>query len=587
MIPRLFLHDERSRSWLAFQDPLEVFAVHNLGEVQPALATIEAAVSKRGLWAAGFLSYEAAPAFEPAMQVQPAGELPLLWFGLFEPPHSRPLPLPETETAPDQSWRPDVSQSKYSQAVLAIKGYIAAGDTYQVNYTFRLRASFQGEPWQYFLQLQAAQRSLYSAYLDLGRWAICSASPELFFRLDGLEIVSRPMKGTARRGRTLAEDRANMAWLRTSEKNRSENVMIVDMLRNDIGRVAQTGSVAVPELFAVERYPTVLQMTSTVTGRTDASLQAILGALFPCASITGAPKIRTMQITGELERGPRGLYTGAIGYLAPGRQAQFNVAIRTAVIDRRSGQAEYGTGSGIVWDSQAQDEYAESELKARVLTVRRPPFELLESLLWTPQTGFFLLERHLKRLADSAEYFQYPFVRDEVTAPLVDLEPRLAGAACKIRLRLNADGRTQVEMEELPEPPALDFPPDAKKPALRVALAADPVDSGDVFLFHKTTCREVYDQALKARSGFEEVLLWNERGDLTECTRSNLVVRVGEAWHTPPLDCGLLAGVLRAELLETGKLIENVLTQDGLQHANGLWAINSVRGWQRLIVNEQ
>ncbi len=394
--------------WLSFRNPVEVLAVHDLAGVRPALEKISETVENQGLYAAGFLAYEAAPAFDPALQVRPPGSLPLLWFGLY--------PAPETVPPPGQGdpasyalgeWRPSVSLAEYLHAFNCVKEHIARGETYQVNYTYRLRADFSGSAWDLFLHLARAQQANYSAFLDLGDYAICSASPELFFRQDGARLTSLPMKGTAPRGRTLAEDQALIDWLHHSEKNRAENVMIVDMIRNDLGRIAAIGSIHVPRLFDIERYPTVLQMTSTVNAETEAGFPEIMAALFPCASITGAPKVRTMQIIAALEGTPRGLYTGCIGYLAPGRQAQFNVAIRTVTIDRLSSQAEYGVGGGIVWDSEGEDEYQECKIKARVLAQAPPAFDLLETMLWEPESGYFLLQEHLSRLAASAEYFQF------------------------------------------------------------------------------------------------------------------------------------------------------------------------------------
>ena len=337
------------------------------------------------------------------MREQP--DLPLLWLGLFHAPEVW-SDLPDTALAHTLGpWEPAIDRATYRQAIAAIKEQIAAGYTYQINYTFPLGAAFKGEPWPLFVQLALAQRGRYAAYVDTGRHVVCSASPELFFqKADGV-LTSRPMKGTAPRGRTVAEDEAQRAWLFASEKNRAENVMIVDMIRNDMGRVAEVGSVRVPVLFEVERYPTVLQMTSTVTSRTNVSVADVFKALFPCASITGAPKVSAMGIIADLEPAARGVYTGAIGYLAPGGRAQFNVAIRTVVVDRQTGRATYGVGSGVVWDSDADEEYDECLLKARVLAAERPDFELLETMLWRPETGVFLLDRHLERLADSAEYF--------------------------------------------------------------------------------------------------------------------------------------------------------------------------------------
>lgn len=352
--------------WLTFEEPVRVVCVRKPEEVLTALQEVETAVFTENLFAAGFLTYEASAAF--GLDVHPGGDdaPPLLYFGLYERPSIFEKPR-RSDNYYLGEWQPEIDWPEYRNAIHHIKNQIAAGNTYQVNFTYPMNTSFQGNPWSMFTDLIAAQEGGYGAYVDTGRHVVCSASPELFFRLDGNTLISKPMKGTAVRGLTPADDDANALWLQQSEKNRAENVMIVDMIRNDMGRVAETGSVQVPSLFDVERYPTVLQMTSTVTAQTEASLTEIFQAMYPCASITGAPKVRTMEIIRGLEPQPRGVYTGAIGYISPERQALFNVAIRTVVVDRERETAVYGVGSGIVWDSDAQEEYEECLLKTKVL----------------------------------------------------------------------------------------------------------------------------------------------------------------------------------------------------------------------------
>ncbi|GAB4198266.1 MAG: aminodeoxychorismate synthase component I [Roseiflexaceae bacterium] len=549
-----------------FRDPALVVEARTLGEVQPALRRIEGLVEGEGLYAVGFLAYEAAPAFDPALEAHPA-EGPLLWFGLYS--HAEPFELPPPPRAETLDWQPAQSRAAYLQAIKRIKALIGAGDTYQVNYTTRLRAPFDGDAWALFLQLAHAQPSPYAAFIDTGDWALCSVSPELFFRLEGRALSARPMKGTAARGRTLAEDEARAAWLRSSEKNRAENVMIVDMMRNDLGRVARTGSVHVPELLTVERYPTVWQMTSTVMAETDAGLPSVLAALFPCASITGAPKARTMQIIRELEPTPRRVYTGCIGSYAPGRRAQFSVAIRTVLVDRAAGLAEYGVGGGIVWDSIGAEEYDECLLKARVLTTPRPSFALLETLLWQPGSGYALLDRHLARLADSARYFGVPLDPAVARRTLEDLAATLPHTGRRVRLLVSLDGTPRCEHTPLPPTP--------DRPVL-LGLAPTPVDSANPLLYHKTTARQVYEAALAACPGCDDALLWNERGELTETCIGNLALRLDGALLTPPVDSGLLPGTLRAELLEQGLLCEQTLTLADLERCEELFVLNSVRG---------
>ena len=494
--------------------------------------------------------------------------LPLLWFGLYaEPRQLRGLARPGTGLYEVGSWRPSLDAVAYARAVAEIRERIAAGDTYQVNFTFALEAPFAGDPWAFFADLAAAQQGGHAAYLDLGRHVVCCVSPELFFRRDGEALITRPMKGTAPRGWNRDEDERRRAALRASAKDRAENLMIVDMMRNDLGRVAAPGTVEVPELFTVERYPTLLQMTSAVTARSGAGLTDVVSALFPCASVTGAPKLRTMQIIRELEDRPRGIYTGAIGHLAPGRRAELAVAIRTVVVDRHDGRAEYGVGSGIVWDSVAEDEHEECRLKARVLEEK--PFGLLEALLWTPEEGYFLLDAHLDRLVASAEHFGLTVEPGSVRGELAALGAALSGPA-KVRLTLGGDGTLAVEA----------VPLEAEPTPLRVGLAAAAVDSRSPWVHHKTTRREAYDAALASRPECDEVLLWNERGELTEATRSNLVLDLGEGPVTPPLECGLLGGTFRAQLLAAGRIRERIVRVEELERAQGLFLVNSVRLWR-------
>ncbi len=562
---------QQGDQWLHFTGLRRVESAGRAEEIPALLRRVTQAVDEEQVYAVGYLRYEAAAAYGLAVKDEGVVDLPLAWFGLFtEVTHHAVLPEEASAAYQVGAWQPAVAADAYAAAVARIHASIAAGETYQVNYTFPLRASFQGDTWALFYQLAAAQRAGYMAYLDLGAHVIASASPELFFRLEGERITMRPMKGTSPRGRTLAEDEAQAAALRLSDKNQAENVMIVDMARNDLGRIAQVGSVAVPELFTVERYPTLWQMTSTVTARTSAPLDAIMAALFPCASITGAPKVRTMQIIQALEPTPRGIYTGAIGYLAPGRQAQFNVAIRTVVVSRPAGIAVYGVGSGLVWDSEPAAEYAECLLKAEVLHRTHTAFELLETLAWRPAEGYFLLERHLHRLVHSATYFQFAFQAAEARQQLTALAAGLT-APTRVRLLLGQDGRITLQTAPLPPPSVA---------PVRLGLALQPVASSDIWLYHKTTRRQVYQAALAARPECDEVLLWNERGEITEASRYNVAAQYNGVWITPPVGSGLLAGVLRQELLESGRLQERLLQREELAAAQGLAILNSVQGWR-------
>ncbi|MGB8982034.1 MAG: aminodeoxychorismate synthase component I, partial [Anaerolineales bacterium] len=486
-------------------------------------------------------------------------------------PEPRLLQLPEPRH-PKRilDWHPSVDRQIYNSALDQIKAQIAQGKTYQVNYTMRLRADFTGSAWDFFLHLVQGQNS-HAAYLDIGQYVICSASPELFFQLDGDTITCRPMKGTTGRGRTTREDRERSEWLKNSPKNRAENVMIVDMIRNDLGRIAQTGSVQVPRLFETERHPTLWQMTSTVAAKTNASLAEIFTALFPCASITGAPKVSTMKIIAGLESTPRQVYTGSIGYISPHRKAKFNIAIRTALIDRETQTAEYGVGGGVVWDSTSPDEYAEALLKARLLTESHLPFSLLETMLWTPGEKFLLCEKHLARMLDSADYFDIPVTKEKLEEYLEQVSSSFRESR-RFRLLLDRSGRLSFEA------PPLEVVREAA--TLQVCLAKQPVDSTSLFLFHKTTRREVFEAARAGLEEFDDVLLYNELDELTEFTIGNLVVELEGKLYTPPIACGVLPGTFRAHLLETGQIAERMLPVSQLANCTAIFRINSVRMWQ-------
>lgn len=582
--------------WLHFADPYRLLSAEEPGDVVPALREIERLVKVNNWYAAGFLSYEAAAAFDPAFQTHASSALldehsslrypkgtmsarmagfPYLWFGLY--PQPRLVELPRLERSKEMpTWRPTIDRETYNSAITQIKDHIAAGQTYQVNYTMRLQADFIGNAWDFFLHLAQAQNN-HAAYVDTGRFAICSASPELFFQLDGDTITCRPMKGTVGRGRTTKEDRERSEWLKNSEKNRAENVMIVDMVRNDLGRVAKLGSVQVPQLFEVERYPTLWQMTSTVTAKTSSTLTEILTAIFPSASITGAPKVSTMKIIAELENTPRKLYTGSIGYIAPQRTARFNVAIRTALIDRKNQRAEYGVGGGIVWDSTSADEYAEAVLKARVLVEQYHSFSLLETMLWTLEEGFFLRERHLTRLLDSASYFAIPLTKEKLEEYLEKISSSFQTSQ-RVQVFLDQSGKLSSESKP--------FEPETNLEVLEACLAKQPVDSNDIFLFHKTTRRTVYESAREGFEEFDDVLLYNESGELTEFTIGNLVVELNGQLFTPPIECGVLPGTFRAHLMETGQVVERTIRIEALKDCAKLFRVNSIRKWQRVALQE-
>lgn len=567
---------DETDGWLLFVDPVLFLGAHSIGDVAGVLEKASKAVAD-GLSIAGFMTYEAASGIDPVMVTRESdGRFPLVWFGAYRDV-VRLKALPEADPTADfhlGEWVCDTLQADYDEAISRIKHYIYAGDTYQVNYTVRLRSRFAGSSYALFRKLVKAQRARYAVYIETEDLAICSASPELFFERNGSRIVSRPMKGTAARGLTYAEDCRVAHALQTSAKNCAENVMIVDMIRNDLGKIAVPGSVYPSRLFEVEQYPTLHQMVSTVTADIplDTDLQKIAGALFPCASITGAPKVRTMQIIREVEHSPRGVYTGMCGYWLAGGEARFNVAIRTVVVDRKKGTAEYGTGGGIVWDSTSAGEYMECFTKAQILT--RPTvneFQILETLLYEPESGWFLLEEHLRRASQSAAYFGFKFSESGMRKSLdacVNMKADQAHAL-KVRWLLAADGRMHSEASVL-------APSDER---WSVACALNACRHDDVFLYHKTTNRQVYDDALKRFPTYRDVVLVNELGLVTESCYANVVLDLGDEKVTPPLSCGLLNGTFRQHLLDQSLIREAPVTVKMLRSAKQVWLINSVRKW--------
>ena len=541
---------------IAFDSPEETLIATRLDEVVPLLASAER-YARAGSYVAVMLSYEAAPAFDPVLRVHSPGDFPLAWAAVF--PQKHDVNAPVGPTLNSNSWTPQVYQNEYDKAIDRIRELIAAGDTYQVNYSFPLTSSFSGDAYAWYRSLCLAQGAQYSAYLDLGRYRVLCLSPELFFERRGDHVVTKPMKGTARRGRWPAEDRELAQWLKQSPKDRAENVMIVDLLRNDLGKVSVPGSVLVSSLFELERFETVWQMTSTVesTLRKGTSLVDLMTALFPCGSITGAPKIRTMEIIRDLEPFPRGAYTGTIGLLMPGGDCIFNVAIRTVTIDTETSRAKFGVGGGVTIDSTAEREYEECLVKSRFLHEPAVEFQLFESIL-LEDGEYFLLARHLERLRDSAAYFGFEFPEEEITKAR---EQKEQVGVFKVRLTLWKDGQIETRITRIK----------AADEHRSVMLAKEPVDSADRFLYHKTTRRDRY---------FEDVVLWNERGEVTEAGTTNVVVPIDGELFTPPITSGLLPGTFRAHLLEQGTIKERVIKIEELPHE--FFLINSVRKWIRV-----
>lgn len=575
--PRAVVLDEAKKTWLQFTAPSRVLTTHRTGEVLAIVRQVEKAVEQEGVHAAGFISYEASGAFDPCLPVKIDTGFPLVWFGLFTKVREITVEPGGFDAGTALQWEPSVTREEYDACLRAIRRHIYDGDTYQVNFTYRLRARAQVDPWALFVQIAGDGEAPFAAFVDTGEWAICSASPELFLRREGDRLESRPMKGTAPRGLWYEDDLAKREHLIGSEKERAENLMIVDMVRNDLGRMAERGSVQVPALFEAERYPTLWQLTSTVQARTNEPLDRILEAAFPPASITGAPKKRTMEIIEELESTPRRIYTGTIGFVAPGGRAQFNVAIRTVLLHKAAGNAEYGVGGGIVWDSKPESEFEECRTKMKVLTPLPRDFDLLETLSWSPDEGYSLLAYHLRRLARSAEYFGFRMDQGNVMAQLASAAEGLPRGPHRMRLLASRAGGVRCEAAPL-DLSARGFND--------VVFAQAPVESRDVFLYHKTTRRLVYEDALRTRPGSEDVLLFNESGQITESTVANVAVEIDGVLCTPPVRCGLLPGTQRAELIDHGLLEERAISiQEALQSPN-IYLLNSVRGMHKVHIRD-
>ncbi|KKB78795.1 hypothetical protein VW35_09845 [Devosia soli] len=553
-----------------FSDPKEVLVAYDVATARVGLERLETARSE-GLWAAGYLAYELGFLFEERLQkhLPERSETPLLWFGLYDGPKDF-AGLPDAEDGFAENLAPQTSFAGYASAFERVKSYIAAGDAYQVNLTFKAGFTLSGSPLGLYRRLARSQKTAYGAYINAGDHFVLSRSPELFVSGTGDTLSARPMKGTMPRAPLASQDAADRAALAADEKNRAENLMIVDLLRNDLSRISEVGSVKVTDLFTVETYSTLHTMTSGITAkrRPDVGMLGVVKDLFPCGSITGAPKLRAMEIIHEVESGPRGLYTGSIGYIAPNGDFAFNVAIRTAIIDA-AGNGTIGIGGGIVADSEAQSEYNEALLKLRFLSDPAPPVTLIETIKWSPVDGFVLLGRHIARLLSSAAYFGLPADGAEATIRLLAASQAWT-APMRVRLTLSEAG---IDITAVPLPPNPD--------KFSFLIASEVLQSTSVWLAHKTTNRTFYDQPrIKAHDefGVDEVVFLNERGELTEGSITNLFIERGETLLTPALSSGLLPGTLRAELIETGKAQETILTLADLSEADAIFLGNSVRG---------
>lgn len=570
MLEKIILRNKKNDSWRIFSSPKEVLYSKNLHEVKTILDKLESKINENNDIAVGFLTYESAPAFDPAYRVNKESKLPLICFGLFEGfKETQILDNSEIITNKIYNWKIETSPSEYKKNFDYIKNQIELGYTYQINYTLRSHSESIQNPYEFFLE--KAKNSPFAAYIETDENIIISASPELFFSLENKRLFCKPMKGTSRRGKTSEEDLILMDALRASKKNKAENIMITDMLRNDMGRISEPGSVKVSSKYDIEKYSTVWQMTSSVESETTASITEIFQALYPCASVTGAPKIASMDIISRIEELPRGIYTGAIGYIAPNREAEFSVPIRTVVSDKNKNCAVYGTGGGIVWDSVWESEWDECLTKSKVLSVKdSSDFELFETMKWDTDSGVFLEEYHFNRLKDSASYFDFKFCEVRGKEIIDETIRNISNNLCVIRLFVNAKGGIRIETSEVPV-----F---IKNQKYTVSLAKNPVQSENIFLYHKTTQREVYENAEGENLHSDDVILWNEEGNLTESTIANIILNIEGNWVTPSTNCGLLRGVYRESMLENGLIEERKIHKSEIADLSEITLINSVRG---------
>ena len=534
--------------------------------------------SRKGYWLAGYFSYEFGYFLEGAhCSLRGQGKTPLAWVGVCKKPkeirvkkksssrcsHSF-LDKPSYEIG---KIRANISQVEYVKRIKKIKYYLEQGLSYQVNFTFKEKFDFAGDVVSLYSDLRDSQPTPYSALINTNQEKILSLSPELFYRIDKNKIIARPMKGTIKRGENKEEDLQSKVDLKESKKIRAENLMIVDLLRNDLGRISKL--VRAPKLFNIEKHPTLYQMTSTIEGklRKNLRLKEVFSSLFPCGSVTGAPKIKTIELIKRLEKEPRGIYTGAIGYISPKQKSCFNVSIRTVQIKKNKG--ELGIGGGIVYDSKAKDEYEEALLKAKFFKQGLEKIGLIESILWDKNKGYYLLGLHLKRLKKSAKHFSYLYKEREVKKRLKKAVLN-AKRSLKIRLSLDSEGKITINKEPIKK----------IKTPVKIRISERRIDSKDKFLYHKTTRRALYDQERKkglAKGCFETIFL-NRRGELTEGTISNIFILKGKSLYTPYIKSGLLPGVLREHLLTQGKVREKILYLKDLKKADTVYVGNSVRG---------
>ena len=553
-----------------FIQPIKELKTRDLSEVANLLAQVES-YQEQGYYVVGYVSYEAAPAFEEKLAVHTApllGEY-LLYFTVHDSVETSPIPLTYEEVDLPSNWQEVTSAEDYEKAIAQIHHHLRQGDTYQVNYTVQLKQDLSANPFSIYNRMVVEQEAGYNAYVEHDEMAVISMSPELFFEQNDRELTTRPMKGTTKRGLTDDEDLKEAAWLEQDPKNRSENMMIVDLLRNDMNRISEVGSEHVERLCQVEQYSTVWQMTSTIKShlREDVDLVAIFRSLFPCGSITGAPKIATMEIIKKLEPQPRGVYCGTIGILLPNGRRIFNVAIRT--IQLHQGKAIYGVGGGITWDSTWQSEYREVHQKAAVLYRKQARFQLITTGKIS-QKSLLFEEQHLERLTKASRYFAYPFDPKNLRQK-IEAECRACDSHQDYRLRISLSKSGEIELSrQILTPLSPSF--------CKAKLCLQEADLNQSFTYFKTTHRP------HLSLGEQEKIYHNKSGELLETSIGNLVLKIAGKFYTPPIRLGILPGIYRQHLLETGQVEEKVLTVPDLDQAETIYGCNAVRGLYELEV---
>ena len=555
-----------------FTQPIKELKTRNVAEVADLLVQVES-YQEQGYYVVGYVSYEAAPAFEEKLAVHKAPLLDeyLLYFTVHDRVETFPIPLTYDEVDLPSNWQEVTSEAEYEKAIAQIHHHLRQGDTYQVNYTVQLKQDLSANPYAIYNRMVVEQEAGYNAYVEHDEMAVISMSPELFFEQNGRKLTTRPMKGTTQRGVTDQEDLEQASWLEQDPKNRSENMMIVDLLRNDMNRISEVGSEHVERLCQVEQYSTVWQMTSTIKSqlREDVDLVEIFRSLFPCGSITGAPKIATMEIIKDLEPQPRGVYCGTIGLLLPNGRRIFNVAIRT--IQLYKGQAIYGVGGGITWDSTWESEYQEVHQKAAVLYRKQARFQLITTGKIS-QKQLLFEEQHIERLRKASRYFAYPFDAEDLKQKIA-AECQACDASQDYRLRISLDKSGEIELSlQVLAPLSPTF--------CQAKLCLQEMDLNQVFTYFKTTHRP------HLTVGNQEIIYHTAAGELLETSIGNLVLKISGKLYTPPIRLGILPGIYRQLLLETGQVEERVLTLKDLARAEAIFGCNAVRGLYELSVRE-